>query len=336
MKKRRTYFKIIFEQFWSEKLNRVGFIFVVAIMLTALLAPFIANNKPYYYIDDGEWKFPILEDVYFVSSYVHYPEYLETNFRKLAKDGRNTLLMPPVPYSPNEYDLDTILMAPSSDHWMGTDDQGRDIMARMLYGSQVSLSVGFVAVGIYVILGIIIGAIAGYFGGKIDMLISRVIEVVMCFPTFFLILAVIAYIEPSLYKIMIVIGVTGWTGIARLVRGEFFKLRDQDFVTSSRSLGFSPARIIFRHIFPNSLSPVLVSITFGVASAILVESSLSFLGFGVQPPTPSWGQILSQSREFMDIAWWLMVFPGVAIFLTITAFNLVGEGLRDAVDPRTN
>jgi peptide/nickel transport system permease protein len=204
----------------------------------------------------------------------------------------------------------------------------------MLYGTRISLSVGFVAVGLYVVIGIILGALAGYFGGWVDILISRAIEIMICFPTFFLILAVLAFVGPSLINIMAVIGLTSWPGIARLVRGEFLKLRGQDFVLAGKVTGSSAGRLIFRHILPNSLAPVFVSATFGVASAILIESSLSFLGFGVQPPTPSWGEILSQSRDFMDIAWWLALFPGLAIFVSITAYNLVGEGLRDAIDPR--
>lgn len=334
--KRKSFTKIVFDQFWESGLNRLGLIFVILMLFLALLAPFIANNKPYYYVQDGEWRFPILADLYLVGGYFEDPAYRDIKFRDLSSDPDQQILMPLIPYSPTEYDLDSILEAPGNSHWMGTDAQGRDITARMVHGAQISLSVGFVAVAIYVVIGIILGALAGYYGGKFDILISRLIEVVMCFPTFFLILSVLAFVGPSLLNIMIVIGLTGWTGIARLVRGEFLKLRDQDFVQSSRALGLSPFRIIYRHILPNALSPVLVSITFGIASSILVESSLSFLGFGVQPPTPSWGDILSQFREFMDIAWWLMVFPGFAIFLTITAFNLVGEGLRDAVDPRSS
>jgi peptide/nickel transport system permease protein len=238
------------------------------------------------------------------------------------------------PYSPNDYDLDSILTPPSASHWLGTDEQGRDVLSRMIYGSRISLSVGFVAVSIYTLIGIILGSLAGYFGGKLDMLLSRFMEVIICFPTFFLVLTLLAVLKPSIFYIMIVIGLTGWPGIARLVRGEFLKLRDQDFVTACRSQGMRTGRIIRRHILPNSMAPVLVSATFGVASAILIESSLSFLGFGVQPPTPSWGDLLSQSRSFIDIAWWLTIFPGTAIFLTITSFNLVGEGLRDAIDPK--
>ena len=238
------------------------------------------------------------------------------------------------PYSPDAYDLDQILKAPSWIHWLGTDDLGRDVLSRLLYGSRISLSVGFVAVGIYVAIGIFLGALAGYYGGWIDMLISRAIEVMLCFPTFFLILAVLAFVGPSIYNIMVVIGVTQWTGIARLIRGEFLKLRNQDFVKAVRQQGASNFRIIFKHLLPNSLAPVLVSASFGVAAEILTESALSFLGFGVPPQVPSWGAILSQAQAFMDVAWWLTLSPGFAIFITITAYNLVGEALRDAIDPR--
>lgn len=238
------------------------------------------------------------------------------------------------PHSPTAYDLDAILLPPSTAHLFGTDEEGRDVLARMVYGTRISLTVGLIAVAIYVLIGIILGSLAGYFGGWVDLVISRAIEVMICFPTFFLILAVLAFIGPSLVNIMVVIGLTNWPGIARLVRGEFLKLRGQEFVMAGRVIGARSPRLIFRHLLPNGMAPVFVSATFGVASAVLVESGLSFLGFGVQPPTPSWGEILSQSRDFMDIAWWLAFFPGLAIFLTITAYNLVGEGLRDAIDPR--
>lgn len=219
-------------------------------------------------------------------------------------------------------------------HWLGADDIGRDVLCRMIWGGRVSLSVGIVAVSIYVTLGIIIGSIAGYFRGIPDLLISRIIEIVICFPSFFLILTVVAFVGPSIFNIMVVIGVIGWTGVARLVRGEFLRLGEQEFVLAARALGYSPWRIIFRHVLPNAMAPVLVSATFGVAGAILTESGLSFLGFGVTIPTPSWGSILAAGRQSVNIAPWLITLPGFAIFLTITAYNLVGEAFRDAADPR--
>ena len=185
-----------------------------------------------------------------------------------------------------------------------------------------------------IILWIVFGALAGYYGGKVDMVILRLIEIVMCFPSFFLILTLMAFLPPSIWNIMVAIGLLGWTGIARLVRGEFLRLRESDFATAARATGLHDGWIIFRHLLPNALAPVWVSATFGVAGAILTESGLSFLGFGVPPPAASWGEVLKQSQTYITYAWWLVTFPGAAIFITVTAFNLVGEGLRDAMDPR--
>lgn len=222
----------------------------------------------------------------------------------------------------------------SGPHWLGTDEAGRDVLCRMIWGGRVSLSVGLVAVAIYVLIGIVVGSIAGYFRGLVDLIISRVIEVMICFPTFFLILAIVAFFGQSITHIMLIIGLTGWTGIARLVRGEFLRLVDQEFVLAGRALGYSPTRIIFRHVLPNAMAPVLVAATFGIAGAILTESALSFLGLGISKPTPSWGGLLADGREAFLRAPWLIHFPGLAIFLTITAYNLIGEALRDASDPR--
>jgi len=217
---------------------------------------------------------------------------------------------------------------------MGTDGIGRDVLARMIWGGRVSLAVGIVAVSIYVGIGIVVGAVAGYFRGMWDLVISRIIEVVICFPSFFLILTIVAFVGPSIFNIMIVIGLTGWTGVARLIRGEFLRLGEQEFVLAGRALGYSPMRIIFRHVLPNAMAPVLVSATFGIAGAILTESALSFLGFGITVPKPSWGGILSTGYDAFLRAPWLIYFPGFAIFITITAYNLIGEAFRDAADPR--
>ncbi|NDV21310.1 ABC transporter permease [Desulfovibrio sp. JC022] len=238
------------------------------------------------------------------------------------------------PYDPNSLNVDHLLQSPSATHFFGTDALGRDVFARMLYGGRVSLWVGFVAVGISTAIGLALGLAAGYFGGLVDEIIMRGVDVMLCFPSFFLILAVIAFLEPGLTNIMIVIGFTSWMGVARLVRAETLSLRKRDFVQASRLAGAGPIRIMLTHILPNAITPVLVSATLGVAGAILVESSLSFLGLGVQPPDPSWGNLLMDGKEVLEIAPWLSIFPGMAILLTVLGYNLLGEALRDILDPR--
>ncbi len=239
-------------------------------------------------------------------------------------------------YSPNETNLapEAKLQPPSREHLLGTDDLGRDVFARMLYGARISLSVGFVAVIISVVIGVILGAISGYYGGWVDIFIMRVVEIVMCFPTLFLILMLLAFLGPSIITVMVVIGVTGWTGLARLVRAEFLSVKERDYVQAARALGASDFRIIFRHILPNALSPVYVSAVLGVGGAILIESALSFLGLGVQIPMSSWGNILTSGMHYIESAWWLMLFPGLAILITVLSYNILGEALRDLLDPR--
>ena len=238
------------------------------------------------------------------------------------------------PYDPGFIDLQAVLMPPSGEHWLGTDPLGRDVLSRIIYGSQVSLKVGFVAVGLATLIGIMVGALAGYYGGWVDLILMRFVDLMLCFPSFFLILAVIALLEPSIWNIMVVIGVTSWMGVARLVRAELLSLKEREFVVAARALGASDVRLILRHLLPNALAPVMVSATLGVAGAILTESALSFLGLGVQPPTPSWGNILTAGKDNIEIAWWLSVFPGLAILVTVMSYNLLGEGLREAIDPR--
>lgn len=238
------------------------------------------------------------------------------------------------PYDPGAINLQRVLSPPSKAHLLGTDQLGRDVLSRMIWGSRISLKVGFVAVGIAVVIGAILGALAGFYGRWINAVIMRFVDIMLCFPSFFLILAVIAFLEPSIWNIMIVIGLTGWMGITRLVRADFVSLREREFVQAARAIGASDFRIIFIHILPNAMASILVAATLGVAGAILTESALSFLGIGVQPPTPSWGNILTAGKDNIDIAWWLSLFPGLAILITVLGFNLLGEGIRDSLDPR--
>jgi len=239
-----------------------------------------------------------------------------------------------VPYDPNGINAWQVLSPPSWQHWFGTDELGRDVLSRVIYGARISLKVGFVAVGIAVAIGTLVGLVSGYYSGIIDTALMRFVDIMLCFPAFFLILAVIAIREPSIWNIMIVIGLTGWMGVARLVRAETLSIREMDYIMAARCIGCSNLRIIFRHILPNAISPVLVAATLGVAGAILTESALSFLGIGVLPPTPSWGNILTSGKDYIEFAWWLSLFPGLAILVTVLAYNLLGEGIRDALDPR--
>jgi peptide/nickel transport system permease protein len=238
------------------------------------------------------------------------------------------------PYDPNQINLKLVLSPPSGSHLFGTDQLGRDVLSRMIWGARISLKVGFVATGIAILIGAVLGAVAGYYGRWIDAVIMRFVDIMLCFPTFFLILAVIAILEPSIWNIMIIIGLTGWMGITRLVRADFTSLKERDFVLAARAIGAGDFRIIFIHILPNAMASVLVAATLGVAGAILTESALSFLGIGVQPPTPSWGNILTAGKDNIDIAWWLSFYPGLAILITVLGYNLLGEGIRDSLDPR--
>ena len=239
------------------------------------------------------------------------------------------------PYDPNDINVKAILVGPSVQHWMGTDGLGRDVSSRMLHGGRISLLVGLVAVGISTAIGILLGAIAGFYRGWIDVFIMRLVDVMLSIPSFFLILAVIAFLTPSIINIMIVIGLTSWMGVTRLVRAEFLSLCEREYVLASRTLGARDYRLIFTHLLPNSLTPIIVSAVLGVAGAVLMESGLSFLGLGVQAPQASWGNILTDGKEYIQFAWWLSLFPGLAILITVLGYNLLGEGLRDALDPRS-
>lgn len=238
------------------------------------------------------------------------------------------------PYTPSQQNVFERLQAPSLNHLFGTDDLGRDVFTRMIFGARISLAVGFISVFIILVIGTFLGIISGYYGGKIDYIIMRFTDIVLCFPTFFLIILVIAFIEPNIYNVMIVIGVTSWPGLARLVRAEVLSLKEREFILVSKMMAISNIKIFFVHILPNIISPLMVYSSLAIGGAILTESALSFLGLGVQPPMPSWGQILTSGKDYIYMAWWLSLFPGIAILVTVLAFNLVGEAVRDIFDPK--
>ncbi len=331
----RSYGQVVWSQFRHSKLNLVALALIGALALVALLADFIASDMPILMRYQGQlYVLPNLADA------AERPPELRRHSPDSLLDAmgpEDWALLTPVGRGPLDADVINRLEGPSARHWLGTDSIGRDVLARIVHGTRISLSVGVVSVSLYVLIGIFLGALAGYYRGWTDVIVSRLIEVKMVFPTFFLILTIMGIVErPTIWHVMLVIGLTGWPGVARLIRGEILRVRELDFVAATRALGGSDRRIVLRHVIPNAIGPVFVAATFGVAGAILTESSLSFLGFGTPPPTASWGELLTQAYENAVTAgaWWLTVFPGLAIFLTVTAYNLVGEGLRDAMDPR--
>ena len=324
----------------KELIKKKDFLFSLSILgfffFIGIFADFLASNLPLF-LWENKTPYSLPKSPWF-SYYILGEERLSRYpFRKWAEEGKIQAIFPLVPYSPYEENLEEILSPPSFSrfgHYMGTDRIGRDIASRMIHGAKNSLLISSIAVLISLIIGILIGAIAGYWGGWVDIFLSRLIEIVITFPTLILIMAVLALLKPSLLNIMVVLGLTGGPGIARVIRGEFLKRKNEEFVFVARSLGASHTRIIFFHILPHSLGPILVMGAFGMASAVLYESALSFLGIGVQPPEPSWGEILSESREYMDIAWWLMFFPGVSIFLVVLAYNLLGDSIQEYLQPK--
>jgi len=343
--------------FWSEtwrrfrrqRLAMIALCYVVFLGIVAIFAPAIVGTKPIVCKYKGSIYFPCLG--YFNRSWenvVFYRDRFRGNYAKhlKEKDPNSWAIWPLVyqdpyrrvragewpgqpgnPSGPEGH--------PSRLNWFGTNQQGFDVFAQMVHGTQIALSVGFVSMGIAAAIGITIGGLAGYLGGWADMLLSRLIELVMCIPPLVLILALVAVLNNvTNYHLMAVIGVTSWTSIARLARAEFLKLKQMEFVTAARASGASQWRIMYRHVLRNALAPVLVPITFGIAAAILIESGLSYLGFGASPPNPSWGTLLRSGRQAIQEMWWLIVFPGAAIFLTVLAYNVIGEALQEATDPR--
>src|ERR1044071_7455721 len=321
----------VWRRFRRNPIALGGFCVVCFLFFIALFADFLANDKPYYLEYRGKVYFPIFRSYLVGMRLGQWPtELVNVNFKKL--DGAKAMF-PPNPYRPSNINLLEPLESPSSRHWFGTDKLGRDVASGMIHGSRISLSIGFVAVGIAVVIGVLLGAIAGYFGSWVDLVVSRLFEIMLSIPTFFLLITVAALLPPSIFLTMAIIGMTSWVGMARFTRNEFLRIRNLDYVTAAVALGVSDRKVMFKHILPNALAPVIVSVVLGVAGAILVESSLSFLGIGVPAELVTWGSILHEAST-TTFAWWLAVFPGFAIFITVLAYYLVGEGLREVLDPR--
>jgi peptide/nickel transport system permease protein len=338
---RASRYRAAWRRFRVYRLGMVGLVIVVFLLLVAFLAPLLANDQPMVCRFDGSVYAPALIDTLHNIPGASLLIQKRRPFRLATFDFKSEFdpargdwaLWTLVPFGPREI-VAPPLQGPSSVHWLGTDQSGRDVLARMVHGAAVSMRVGFLSMGIAAVIGVLLGSIAGYAGRTTDLVISRFIEVVMCFPTFFLILAVLAWFPPRIENVMIVIGLTRWTGVARYARGEILRIREGDYAAAAKALGFSPARIIFRHLLPNAMAPVLVSVTFGIAVSILIEAGLSWLGFGVQPPDSSWGTILRAGYENLFTAPHMIPPPCVAIFLAVLSFNLVGDALRDVIDPR--
>lgn len=330
-----SYGAFVRRQFRKSTYGTISIWIVCTMALIAVFADFLANDKPIVASHNGSIIFPVLKSYGTGLGITEWDkEYVNADWKSLQYDW---VVFPPIPYSPSTTDKHLVSLkdrAPSSKHFLGTDDIGRDVSAGLVHGSRYALSIGFVAMGIASVIGIFIGAIAGFFGGRIDLYASRLIEIVITFPRFFLIITIVAMVEQGgLWLIMGLIGITGWTSIARFMRGEVLRIRNLDYISSATALGFSTPRIIFRHIMPNAIAPVMIYVAFGIVAAILLESALSFLGFGVPPTVVTWGSVLFKARS-STYSWWLAVFPGLLIFITVSAFQLIGDALRDATDPR--
>ncbi|MBK34257.1 MAG: peptide ABC transporter permease [Gemmatimonadetes bacterium] len=327
-----SYRQLLWSQFKKNRLALSGLVAIGLLAAVALSADLIAGNKPYYMVYKGKTYFPAFRQYLIHVGLVDWQPELRRR-RNFKRYRPTSAVYPPIPYSPGDVFLGSVYEPPGNEHWMGTDRLGRDVLSGLIHGSRYALTIGVVSVGISLSVGILLGAIAGYFGGWLDLALSRFFELWAAIPSFFLILTAAAFFPPSLWTIMIIIGLTSWVGIARLTRSQFLQVRSYDFVSASRALGYSSSRIMFIHILPNAIAPVLIPAAFGVAGAILAESGLSFLGIGVPADAITWGSLLAGARS-NAAAWWLVLVPGVAIFITVTMYNLLGDGFRDALDPK--
>jgi peptide/nickel transport system permease protein len=325
------YWSVVSRVFWRRRVNRIAVYGILLILLVALSADFLASDKPILATFHGQ--------LFVLPNLFWYPELQLYDNRLLvqAMQPGDWAVLPLIPWGYNNHDLSSVLAGPSSWHWLGTDPSGRDVAARLIHGARVSLLVAFFSVPILVVTGIIIGSLGGYFGGRFDALSTRAVEILNSLPTLLILVTCLAIFAPrdwgSVVMMALIYGLLGWTTVSRLIRGEILRVKELDFVQASRAQGASDLRVLVQHVIPNALSPVLVASTFAVASVILAEGTLSFLGFGIPADMASWGGVIRQVRGNWA-AWWLGVFPGFAIFLTVTLFNIAGEGLRDAIDPR--
>lgn len=328
----QSYSRIVWAQFRRNRLAVACLVAIGMLAGVAIGADLLAGDKPYYMEYRGKTYFPAFRQYAVHLGLTGWPRELRLR-RNLKRLDTDVAVFPPVPYAPGEIRLSDKYQPPGADHWLGTDRLGRDVLSGLIHGSRYALTIGLVAVGISLLIGVTLGALAGYFGGWTDLLLSRLFELWASIPSFFLIITAAAFFPPSVFTVMVIIGLTGWVGIARLTRSQFLQVRSYDYVVAARSLGCSNHRIMFRHILPNAIGPILIPAAFGVAGAILAESGLSFLGIGVPAEAITWGALLAGARS-NAAAWWLVVMPGLAIFITVTLYNLLGDGLRDALDPQ--
>jgi len=332
----QSFWSLVRHQFKKNKIALAALYVVFFLFTIAILADFLANDRPIMAKYNGTLYFPIFKDYLVGVGLDRWDADLVTaDWKELDQQGKlSSTIWPPIKWRSSNQDLVNNTAPPGGNHLLGTDAIGRDVLAGMIHGSRIALSIGFLSMSVAILIGVILGALAGFYGGWVDILISRLIELVITFPTFFLIITVVAMFQAgSIWLVMILIGLTSWPAIARFTRGEFLRVRNMEYVAAATALGLSNRRVIFRHVLPNSLAPVLVTSAFGIAGAILTEAALSFLGFGVPPTIVTWGSVLNDARGNIS-AWWLAVFPGFAIFISVLAYNLVGDGLRDALDPR--
>ena len=304
--------------------RRVGGTIIVVLVMVALLSPLLATDRPLMARRGSQLTFP---------AFSAWPAAM-INREITPVPVDEVIVRAPVPHSPTRTNLRARLTGPGADHPLGTDELGRDLLSRLIHGTRVSLGVGFAAAAFSFLIGVFLGGIAGFFGGWIDLVLDRLIDVFMAFPSLVLLLAIVSVFQPGVGTIILALALTSWTVEARLVRGEILRVRETDYALAARATGAPRSRVLFRHLIPNALAPALVTASFGVGAAILAESAISFLGFGIPLPLASWGTILSSADDHLREAWWLAVFPGIAIFLVVAACNLLGEGMRDLLDPR--